>query len=54
MAQVIPRHLFADFVNLSQDMKSSFDAVDIGIAAIVLWNIYNIQILIPVLNQLPI
>ena len=52
MAQVIPPHLFAQFVMPSQGIQLSFDAVDIGIAAIVLWNMYNIQILIPVLNQL--
>ena len=52
MAQVIPHHLFVQFVKPSEGIQLSFDAGDIGIGAIVLWNIYYFQILIPVLNLL--
>ena len=53
MAQVIPLNLFAQFVKPSQGIQLNFDAVEIGIVAIVVWKIYNIQILTLVRNQLP-
>ena len=48
MALVTLHHLSVQFVNASQGTQLNFYVVGIGIAVILLWNIINIQINVPV------